>query len=85
MIKENGYKKLEGYGINGSSDFELHAKNLIEDSRKKNIAIEEDVKTLKNQIDMDIRDNIPTQIYSVVSGIIGLIKKLEEVDKDEGK
>ena len=85
MIRENAYKKLEGYDSNESSDFELHAKNLLEDSRKQKIAIEEDVRTLKNQIDMDLRDNIPTQIYSVVSGIIGLIKKLEEVDKDEGK
>lgn len=83
MIKNNNYIDLENYKSSSSYDLEGPAKNLIEDAKEKNIPIESDVKTLKNQIDMDLRDNIPTQIYSVVSGIIGLIKKLEEVDNDE--
>lgn len=83
MMKNNLYKEVENYKSSSSYDLEGPANQLIKDAKKKNIAIESDVKTLKNQIDMDLRDNIPTQIYSVVSGIIGLITKLEEVDKDE--
>jgi len=83
MMKNTGYKEVENYKSSSSYDLEGPAKDLIKDAKEKNIPIENDVKTLKNQINMDLRDNIPTQIYSVVSGIIGLITKLEEVDKDE--
>lgn len=83
MMKNTAYKEVENYKSSSSYDLEGPAKDLIKDAEEKNIPIENDVKTLKNQIDMDLRDNIPTQIYSVVSGIIGLITKLEEVDNDE--
>lgn len=83
MKNNTSYREVQNYKSSSSYDLEVAAKDLIEDAKKENIPIEKDVKTLKNQIDMDLRDNIPTQIYSVVSGIIGLITKLEEVDKDE--
>lgn len=83
MKNNTSYREVQNYKSSSSYDLEVAAKDLIEDAKKENIPIEKDVKTLKNQIDMDLRDNIPTQIYSVVSGIIGLISKLEEVDKDE--
>lgn len=83
MKNSNVYKEVENYKSSSSYDLEASAKNLLDEASLKNIPIEKDIKTLKNQIDMDLRDNIPSQIYSVVSGIIGLISKLEEVDKDE--
>lgn len=83
MKKNNGYK-IDKYEASHSYDDYNSSIELIEKAEEADIPIEKDASTLKNQLNTDIRDNVPPQIYSVVSGIIGLITKLEEVDKDEG-
>lgn len=59
------------------------ANELIKEAEEKNIPITNDPEILKNTMDMDLRDNIPPQMYSVVSGFIELVEKLERVEKDE--
>lgn len=82
MKKLNGYK-IDKYEASQSYDDYGSSIELIDKADEAGIPIEKETSTLKNQLNTDIRDNVPPQIYSVVSGIIGLITKLEEVDKDE--
>ncbi|BEP28033.1 hypothetical protein [Helicovermis profundi] len=81
MIKRkndiNEYLKTDKYDMEGI------AETLIKDTKDKKIAIEEDKKTLKNQIGTDLRENIPSQLFSVVSSIINMISKIDEVTKHE--
>ena len=83
-MTKNTIDKYNPYEINLSHDMENFAKELEKKAKENNIPIEKDIKTLKNEIDSDLRDNVPPQIYSVVSGIIDLLNKLEEVEKNEG-
>lgn len=59
------------------------AEEIIREANEKKISINQDKDILKHTMDLDIRDNIPPQMFSVVSGFIELIEKLERVDEDE--
>ena len=61
------------------------SKEYIEKAKKEDILIEDDFKTLKNQIDMDIRENIPPQLMSIVSGIVNIVEKIEVDNEDKKK
>lgn len=54
------------------------AKELIEMARKRNIPLEEDTSLLGNLLDMDLGENIPPQLYSVISEIFLLLQDLEK-------
>jgi len=56
------------------------SREYIDEAKKQDITIEEDPKTLKNTIDMDIRENIPPQLLSIVSGVVRIIESLEKGD-----
>jgi len=53
----------------------------IEKSNEHQINIEKDPKVLKNTLDMDIRENIPPQLVSIVAGIVNIIETLEKGEK----
>lgn len=57
-------------------DLENYAKELI-DSCPEDVFINNDPKQLKNMISTDLRDNIPPQIYFVVSQLIDVINSIE--------
>lgn len=59
------------------------AKEMIKEADEKKLPITKDPELLKHTMDMDLRDNIPPQMYSVVSGFIELVEKLERAEKDE--
>ncbi len=50
----------------------------IEKSDEHEINIEKDSKVLKNTLDMDIRENIPPQLISIVAGVVNIIEILEK-------
>lgn len=54
------------------------SKDLIEISNKENITIENNPDILKDIIDMDLRENVPPQIYEVISCIVDVIVKAED-------
>lgn len=56
------------------------SKDFIKKAKKHNIPIESDEKTLKHTIDMDIRESIPPQLYSVVAELVKVIESLESGD-----
>lgn len=60
------------------NDMEGLARDLIDQCGKEGIAINKDPKQLKHEISTDLRDNIPPQLYFVVSGLIDVIQKVEE-------
>jgi len=53
----------------------------IEKSDQHEINIEKDPKILKNTLDMDIRENIPPQLMSIVAGVVNIIEVLEKGEK----
>ena len=45
------------------------------------VAIEKDSETLKDLIEMDLRDNIPPQIYEVISCVVDVVQKVDKGDR----
>lgn len=41
------------------------------------VAIEDDPNTLKEMIDMDLRENVPPQLYELISCVVEMIDKAE--------
>ena len=54
------------------------AQQIIELAKENDIQIQEDSSLVSNLLDMDLGDNIPPQLYSVMAEILLLI---EEMDK----
>jgi len=73
-------KKYDQETFNYESVIDTLSREYIEQAKGKNIMIDEDPKTLKNTIDMDIRENIPPQLLSIVSGVVKIIESLEKGD-----
>lgn len=53
------------------------AKNMIEEVNKDKKIIEDNPSVLKDLIDMDLRENVPPQLYEVISCIIDVVVKAE--------
>lgn len=73
-------KKYSHETVNYDSVIDALSQEYITQAKKKNIKIDEAPKTLKNTIDMDIRENIPPQLLSIVSGVVKIIESLEKGD-----
>ncbi|MBS4535435.1 EscU/YscU/HrcU family type III secretion system export apparatus switch protein [Clostridium sp. D2Q-14] len=54
------------------------AQELIEMAEERNIPLEEDTSLLSNLLDMDLGENIPPQLYSVIAEIFLLLQNLEK-------
>ncbi|MEK4564612.1 EscU/YscU/HrcU family type III secretion system export apparatus switch protein [Alkalihalobacillus sp. FSL R5-0424] len=54
------------------------AKQMMELAKEHNIHLEEDSSLLSSLLDMDLGDNIPPQLYSVMAEILLLIEEMEE-------
>ena len=57
---------------------DIVAQQIIELAKENDIQIQEDSTLVSNLLDMDLGDNIPPQLYSVMAEILLLI---EEMDK----
>lgn len=78
-------KEMDQYLSSDSFDNSTIAEEIIKEAKAKKLEITQDKDVLKHTMDMDIRDNIPPQMFSVVSSFIELIEKLERVEEDESK
>lgn len=54
------------------------AQQIIELAKKNNIHMQEDSTLVSNLLDMDLGDNIPPQLYSVMAEILLLIEEMEK-------
>ena len=54
------------------------AQQIIELAKKNNIHMQEDSTLVANLLDMDLGDNIPPQLYSVMAEILLLIEEIEK-------
>ncbi|WP_394234947.1 EscU/YscU/HrcU family type III secretion system export apparatus switch protein [Niallia oryzisoli] len=54
------------------------AQQIIELAQKNNIHMQEDSSLVANLLDMDLGDNIPPQLYSVMAEILLLIEEMEK-------
>ncbi|MCQ1528546.1 EscU/YscU/HrcU family type III secretion system export apparatus switch protein [Lutispora saccharofermentans] len=57
----------------------LVAAKIIEMARERSIPIEEDMSLVAELIDMDLGENVPPQLYSVIAEILLLIERMENV------
>jgi len=61
------------------------AKNL-QGLVKDHIEIEKEPETLKEIMNMDLRDNVPPQLYELISCVVDMVQKVEErVHEHESK
>ncbi|WP_209123158.1 EscU/YscU/HrcU family type III secretion system export apparatus switch protein [Alkalihalobacillus sp. BA299] len=54
------------------------ANQIINLAKKNNIHMQEDPLLVENLLDMDLGDNIPPQLYSVMAEILLLIEEMEK-------
>ncbi|WP_198510298.1 EscU/YscU/HrcU family type III secretion system export apparatus switch protein [Bacillus solitudinis] len=54
------------------------ANQIIELAKQNNVAMQEDPMLVQNLLDMDLGDNIPPQLYSVMAEILLLIEEMEK-------
>ncbi|WP_368504689.1 EscU/YscU/HrcU family type III secretion system export apparatus switch protein [Alkalihalophilus sp. As8PL] len=54
------------------------ANQIIELAKKNDIHMQEDATLVSNLLDMDLGDNIPPQLYSVMAEILLLIEDMEK-------
>ncbi|KHF41794.1 EscU/YscU/HrcU family type III secretion system export apparatus switch protein [Halalkalibacter okhensis] len=54
------------------------ATQIMELAKKNNVHMQEDAKLVENLLDMDLGDNIPPQLYSVMAEILLLIEEMEK-------
>ncbi|MCM2677763.1 EscU/YscU/HrcU family type III secretion system export apparatus switch protein [Alkalicoccobacillus plakortidis] len=54
------------------------ANQIMELAKEHNVHLQEDASLLSNLLDMDLGDNIPPQLYSVMAEILLLIEEMEE-------
>lgn len=57
------------------------AEKIISMARDNDIPLQEDSLLVKNLIDMDLGENIPPQLYSVVAEILLLIEEMERYNQ----
>lgn len=54
------------------------AKQIIDLAKENNIQMQEDSALVANLLDMDLGDNIPPQLYSVMAEVLLLIEEMEK-------
>ncbi len=69
---ENGAPKVVAHGKGQV------ANQIIELAKKNNVHMQEDAMLVENLLDMDLGDNIPPQLYSVMAEILLLIEEMEK-------
>ncbi len=60
------------------NDMEGYATDIIEQCKENDIPVNDNPKQMKHALSTDLRDNIPPQLYFVVSGLIDVIQTIEE-------
>jgi len=59
---------------------------ILQDLVKDDYQIEKDPETLKSMMDLDLRDNVPPQLFELISCVVEMVQKVDEkVHKDESK
>lgn len=78
MNKYNPYSQEKTFDTHDLDDKINLAKSLVESVNQEEKIIEDNPDILKDIIDMDLRENIPPQIYEVISCIVDVIVKAED-------
>ncbi|MBN2796656.1 MAG: hypothetical protein JXR88_14700 [Clostridia bacterium] len=65
------------YEMNQNQDKNLIINEYIKTAKAHQIPIEENPKTLDALIDMDIRENVPPQLYELIGCIVEMFEKVE--------
>lgn len=55
------------------------AAKIIQLAKERSIPIEEDMSLVAELIDMDLGENVPPQLYSVIAEILLLIERMEKI------
>lgn len=83
--KRNPYQQeLEQFENGSPKDGKLFSENIIAQAKARNIPVEQDPEILRETGDLDLKKQVPPQVYAVVAGVMDLIRKLEEEAPYEG-
>jgi len=59
-------------------DMEGIAEDLIEYAEQNDMGISKDKDQVKHMMDLDIRENIPPQMYEIICSVVEMIERLEK-------
>lgn len=72
---KNKYDQYDAYYQTDKSEI---SKEIISQSKEEDIPVEQDPDVLKDIIDMDFRENVPPQIYELISCVVEMIDQVEK-------
>lgn len=85
LKRNNPYQReLEQFEAASPKDGKLFAEGIIAQAQARAIPIEKDPELLRESGDLDLKKQVPPQVYAVVAGVMDLIRKLEEEEPHEG-
>lgn len=83
--KRNPYQReLDQFETTSPKDGKLFSESVIAQAKARNIPVERDPEILRETGDLDLKKQVPPQVYAVVAGVMDLIRKLEEEEPYEG-
>ncbi len=83
--KRNPYQQeLEQFENSSPKDGKLFSETIIAQAKALRIPVEQDPEILRETGDLDLKKQVPPQVYAVVAGVMDLIRKLEEEAPNEG-
>lgn len=82
--KRNPYlQELEQFESRSPKDGKLFSEGIIAQAKERGIPVEQDPEILREAGDLDLKKQVPPQVYAVVAGVMDLIRKLEEEEPYE--
>ncbi len=82
--KRNPYQReLEQFEASGPKDGRIFAESIIAEAQTRGIPLEKDPEILRETGDLDLKKQVPPQVYAVVAGVMDLLRKLEEEESHE--
>ena len=83
--KRNPYQReLERFEASSPKDGRIFAENIIAQAQELGVPLEKDPEILRETGDLDLKQQVPPQVYAVVAGVMDLLRKLEEEESHEG-
>lgn len=71
-------KKYRHQDKSSSQAINQFVEEKIDEARRKDYNLDKESTTVKNTIDLDIRENIPPQLMAIVSGLVEVIENIEK-------
>lgn len=79
LKRKNPYQQdQEQFEASSPKDGRIFAEEMISQAQQRGIPLEKDPEILRETGDLDLKKQVPPQVYAVVAGVMDLIRRLEE-------